>query len=286
MTIAITPLDAPLGATMTGLDLSAPVTGPTLERVRAALDEYLVIVFPSTGKLPTPTEVVEFCSTFGQLRPTLADKSRLADHPAINIVSNHVVDGTEGTGGSGLVEWHSDIHFQPPMIEAIYLDAVKVTSSGGNTRWTNLCAAYAALDAKFRERLEDLRIRCRFRGDIDFDGYFKASKALNQSNGITLSLVQRNPRTGRRSIWPTPGPDLYEVDIVGLPARDSTELLDQLFAHCTEERFVYTHHWQPGDAALWINTQTLHQREAFPGNEERVMRHVNILSADASTHLR
>jgi taurine dioxygenase len=50
-----------------------------------------------------------------------------------------------------------------------------------------------------------------------------------------------------------------------------------LFEHCTQDRFVYRHEWQVGDACLWINTQTMHEREAFPDDQERVLRHVSIL---------
>ena len=56
-------------------------------------------------------------------------------------------------------------------------------------------------------------------------------------------------------------------------ARCSTEL----YAHCTAREFVYRHAWRVGDACLWINTQTMHDREAFPDDQERVLRHVNIL---------
>lgn len=32
-----------------------------------------------------------------------------------------------------------------------------------------------------------------------------------------------------------------------------------------------------GDACLWINTQTLHARDPFPPDQDRVLRHVNIM---------
>lgn len=278
MAIVITPLDAPLGAKVQGIDVQRPPSDTERDALQAALDEHLVLILPDWSRTSSPEEVVRFCHAFGKLRPTIADKSRLPEHPAINLVSNRTIEGTEGTGGNGLVEWHSDVHFEPPPIETIYLDALAVTSWGGDTRWTNLCAAYDALDPKMQDRIEGLNIRCRFRNDLDFGGYFKASEALDeQRQAMELGLVQRNVRTGRKSLWPTPGPALYEVDVVGMPLDEGQALVEELYVHCTQERFTYTHHWRTGDAVMWANTQTLHQRKPFPADEERVLRHVNIL---------
>jgi taurine dioxygenase len=271
----IIPFDAPLGAEVQGFDIVGPIDPGDLGEVQAAVDEHLVVVFRNGDNIPTNQQVVDFCSSFGPLRPTLADRSRLPGYPAINRVSNRDADGVQGTGGSGLVTWHSDLTFNPPLVEFIYLDAQEVAPSGGDTKWTNLCAAYDALDADLRHRIDDVGVRYRLRDGLDFSEYFKASE-INLADSTEISLVQRNPRTGRRAVWPNTGPD-FATDVVGHPGEEGARLLATLYAHCTEERFVYRHRWQPGDACLWINTQTMHEREAFPAEERRFMRHVNIL---------
>jgi alpha-ketoglutarate-dependent taurine dioxygenase len=151
-----------------------------------------------------------------------------------------------------------------------------IPGSGGRTKWTNLCAAYDALDESTKERIDDLGVRYRLRDGLDFSGYFKASDPAGLFQDTEISLVQRNPRTGRRSVWPNTGPD-FAVEVVGLPAAEGAALLADLFAHCTHDRFVYAHEWRVGDGCLWLNTQTMHEREPFPDSEERVLRHVNIL---------
>jgi len=119
-------------------------------------------------------------------------------------------------------------------------------------------------------------LRQRLRDGLDFDSYFKASDALNLADSTEISLVQVNPRTGRRGVWPNTGPD-FAAEVSGLSPEDGAEILEGLFEHCTQDRFVYRHEWQVGDACLWINTQTMHEREAFPDDQERVLRHVSIL---------
>jgi taurine dioxygenase len=275
MTLGITPLDAPLGAKVTGFDFGAPLDVATRDRLRAAIDEHLLLVFRN-GDLPSEQHVVDFCESFGPLKPTLADRSRLPDYPGINRVSNRDADGVQGTGGSGIVTFHSDLSFTPPLIEFIYLDAVQVTEDGGCTKWTNLVAAYDALDDATKERIDGLGVRYRLRDGLDFDGYFKASDALSLADSTEISLVQVNPRTGRKGVWPNTGPD-FAADVSGLAPEEGAQLLAELYAHCTQEQFVYRHDWRVGDACLWINTQTMHEREAFPDDQERVLRHVSIL---------
>jgi taurine dioxygenase len=272
----IVPLDAPLGAEVTGFDFAASMDGPTGKRLLAALDEHLLLLLRNGDHIPTNQQVVDFCSSWGPLRPTLADRSRYPDHPGINRVSNRDANGVQGTGGSGLVRWHSDLTFNPPLIEFIFLDALEITSTGGDTEWTNLCAAYDALSPELRRQVDGIGVRYRLRDGLDFSDYFKASEALNLADSTEISLVQRNPRTGRRGVWPNTGPD-FAADVIGFTPDDGARLLSELYDHCADERFVYRHRWRVGDACLWLNTQTMHQREAFPDGQIRVMRHVNIL---------
>ena len=273
----IIPLDAPLGAEVFGFDFAARIDCDQQRQLLEAVDEHLLLLFRNGDNVPTNQQVIDFCSAWGPLRPTLADRSRLPGYPGINRVSNRDDEGVQGTGGSGLVTWHSDLTFTPPLIEFLYLDALQVTASGGDTKWTNLCAAYDALEPALRHRIDDIGVRYRLRDGLDFSDYFKASD-INLADCTEISLVQRNPRTGRRGVWPNTGPD-FAPEVVGYSAEDGARLLADLYAHCAEERFVYRHRWQVGDACVWINTQTMHEREAFPSDELRVMRHVNILGA-------
>ena len=181
-----------------------------------------------------------------------------------------------GTGGSDVVTWHSDLSFTPPLIEFLYLDALELPATGGDTKWLNLVAAHDDLTDETKQRIADLTVRYRLRDGLDFNNYFKASDGESLRDETEISLVQTNPRTGRKSVWPNIGPD-FAAHVVGLSDDDSALLLKELYEHCTQEKFVYRHHWRVGDSALWINTQTMHEREPFPADQVRVLRHVNIL---------
>ena len=276
MSLQITPLDCPLGAEVAGFDFAAPPNPETTAQLREAVDEHLLLLIRNPEP-PTPAQVTGFCESFGPLRPTLADKSRLPGFPGINRVSNVDVDGVVGTGGSDVVTYHSDLSFNPPLIEFLYLDAVTLPSSGGTTKWLNLVAAYQDLDDNFKARIDDVGVVYRLRDGLDFGGYFKATDGeVLLADRTCISLVQTNPRNGRRSVWPNTGPD-FAADVEGLTPDEGAELLAELFDHCTQDRYIYEHNWTVGESAFWLNTQTMHQREAFPPNQVRELRHVNIL---------
>lgn len=336
MTLTVRPLDAPLGAQVLGFDFSRPVARATRDLLLAALDEQLLLVFRNGDAPPTPAQVEDFCMSLGDLCPALTDRSRLPDHPGISLVSNREVDGVQGFGGNGIIGWHSDLRFAPPLIEIVYLDALAVTSTGGRTKLTNLRAAYDAFDPELARHLDSMVVRYGKRtdldcSDLDFRGgpvarvdlwllsngiltTRAAAKASCRSgdvrvNGdvaraatrigagdrvtvrldgndreldlvvmptIVVPLVQVNHRNGRKALWPNMGPD-FTTELVGLPSGEGAELFDMLYCHCIQDQFVYVHDWQVGDALLWLNNQTMHEREAFPDTEERILRHVNIL---------
>lgn len=278
MSFVVLPFDAPFGAEVRGLDFSVPLDAPTRTQLVAALDEYLVLLFRHGAHPPTNHDLAATCAAIGALRPTLADRSRYHDEPGINRISNRDADGVVGTGGAGPVGWHSDLHFTPPLIEFVYLDALAVPGSGGATSFADLRAAYDALPPATRATIDDLSVHYRWRPDIDFASYFAASDPASLVPGATVPLVFENPRTGRRSVWPNDGPD-FVVAVDGLEPEAGRALLDDLIAHCTAPEFVYRHDWAPGDAVLWNNTQALHSREPFDDTTVRVMRHVNILGS-------
>jgi taurine dioxygenase len=278
--VAIRATGAGFGAYVEGIDLSLVPDDDTRATVQAALDEHLLLIFRNGPVNPTDAEVVAFCSAFGPLRPSLADRSRVPGHPEINLVGNRNVGDVQASGGAAALHYHSDLHHEPPLIEFIYLDAVHVPPTGGATVWVDLRAAYDALSDDRKQLIDGLTVRYALRKDLDRETYFKASDTVlaTRRQSTEVGLVQVNPRTGRKSVWPNTGPQSnHTAAVVGMDPDESRALLTQLFEHATQDRFRYTHHWEQGDACLWHNIQTLHGREAFADDDVRLMRHLNIL---------
>jgi len=88
-------------------------------------------------------------------------------------------------------------------------------------------------------------------------------------------LVVRHPFTGRKHLYADPG---YTVEIVGLPARESRELLDFLFDFQTGAEFQYRHKWRVGDVLMWDNIATIHMATGgYAAHEHRLMWRTQVL---------
>jgi taurine dioxygenase len=68
--------------------------------------------------------------------------------------------------------------------------------------------------------------------------------------------VRTHPATGKKCLFVC---EAYTTELVGLDPQESRNLLDLLFEHLKEDRFVYRHRWAPGDFLIWDNCATQHR---------------------------
>jgi len=87
-------------------------------------------------------------------------------------------------------------------------------------------------------------------------------------------VVRTHPATGRKALYVN---RLMTVRIEDMPEAESEELLNFLFDHQEQRKFVYEHVWRVGDIVMWDNRCTLHARTDFSAAERRLMRRVTIL---------
>ena len=90
------------------------------------------------------------------------------------------------------------------------------------------------------------------------------------------ALIWRR-RDGRRSLAIGATTD----HVVGMKPAESRELLDELLAWSTQERFCYRHEWQVGDVVIWDNTGILHRALPYDPSSERVMQRTTIMGDEA-----
>jgi taurine dioxygenase len=57
---------------------------------------------------------------------------------------------------------------------------------------------------------------------------------------------------------------------------ESDALLDALWAHATQPRFAFVHHWQVGDLVMWQNLCVLHRRDSFDPSARRRLHRTQI----------
>jgi taurine dioxygenase len=274
MTLTITTLDAPLGAEISGVDLSGPVAPADIAEIEDAWRERLVVVFHDQA-LSDP-QLIAFSRNFGELDPPGPNpygQPFLKDHPELNVISNVKEAGQPiGNLGDGEAVWHADMTYVdvPPKAAMLHALEVPPPEAGGNTYFANMFAAYAALPAELKTAA-DARIAVHDASTNSAGMLRKGYKKVDDVRatvGAHHPLVRTEAGTGRKALFLGRRPNAY---VLGLDVAESEALLDALWAHATQPRFAMCHRWQVGDLLMWNNLSVLHRRDPFDPAARRVM---------------
>lgn len=274
MTLSIRNLDAALGAEVSGIDVSRPLQEADLDAIEAAWRDRLVVVMHDQT-LSDP-QLIAFSQKFGELDPPGPNpygEPFLKDHPELNVISNVVENGKPvGNLGDGEAVWHADMTYVdvPPKAAMLHALEVPPPEAGGNTYFANMFAAYEALPADLKMKIEGkvaVHDASRNSAGMLRKGY-KEVTDVRQTVGAHHPLVRTDPKTGRKALFLGRRPNAY---VLGMEVAESDALLDALWAHATQPRFAMCHEWKVGDLLMWNNLSVLHRRDPFDPKTRRVM---------------
>jgi alpha-ketoglutarate-dependent 2,4-dichlorophenoxyacetate dioxygenase len=264
-TIPLTPLFA---ARIDGVDVARGIDGATMAALRDALDRFAVLVLP--GQVIDDAAQIAFSQGFGALEMTRP--GALGAGSAVIVLSNIGPGGEIAAPSDKQVlnnkanrHWHHDSSFKPIPARASLLSAREIPIAGGNTEFAFMRGAFAALDAAEQARLRGMVALHDFgwsRGRVDPTLVTDAERT--QHPAVRQAVVlEENPY----------GPALYlgahARSIDGMTEAESRALIDRLMAHATEDRFIYSHRWTPGDLLIWDNRAVLHRATPFASTTER-----------------
>ena len=179
----------------------------------------------------------------------------------------------------GNLGWHCDSTYMPVQAKGAVFTAHVVPTSGGETGWADMRAAYEALDDVTRERIASLSAHHSLRysqakightpkeQDSEYGGY-----GFHDLDPPLRPLVKIHPETGRPSL--VIGRHAYGIP--GLAPEESERLLQELVEFACQPPRVVEHRWAPGEAVLWDNRCLLHRGRPWDMNEPRVMYHARI----------
>jgi len=262
MPVTIKKLANEIGAEAIGLDLSKPIDNETFARVAQAFYQHTVLVVRDHEF--NDDDHIRFSARFGELKRLTAKHFLHKDHPEIFVISNIKKDGEYiGIHDAG-VFWHSDGPFLDKPHGPAALHAIQVpTKDGkalGDTSFSSTIAAYDALPALMKKKLEGLRAvhslsrRHTLAVDKGID-----STVLTQGTVDTMAthdLIRVHPHSGRKCLYITEG---YTTEIIGMPENESKELISFLTQHCTKPEFQYVHSWRTHDLVMWDNISAQHK---------------------------
>src|SRR6185503_18889190 len=282
---AIEPTGQVLGATVSGIDLSKPVSDREFATILLALGRHGVLRFPAQRL--EAVELRDFSRRFGMIQATLTGRHHEPGLAEVGILSNVIENGEPiGITDAGQ-DWHTDMSYNPTIGFLNVLYAVKVPRRDGRvlgaTAFVNTRAAYDDLPGELKERLRTAT------ATHDFNKFWEKMRTRPGSYRAPMTEEQRrrrppsvhpvfltHPISGRTVLYCNPG---YAIRINELDEAESDRVLEQLFAHQLQPKYQYTHRWTEGDLLVWDHIGTLHNAIAdYRADEPRLMKRCQVMA--------
>ncbi|HAT34864.1 MAG TPA: taurine dioxygenase [Rhodospirillaceae bacterium] len=254
--IELAPLTMNIGTEIHGVDLAKPLPPEQISDIKGALNRWKVVFF--RDQFIDHAGHVAFARQLGDPTPGHAIYGAHEGFPEIYEVSKKRM--TDRFDGEPIHHpwnwWHTDLTCAKNPPYASILRAELVPPYGGDTQFTNLCAAYEALSPVMKKFLEGLR---GIHHKAPQDGV-KAKAVYTNKNQQTRMvaehpLVRIHPETGEKVLFVSPN---FLHDIVGLSPTETKSLLELLKGHAVEPEFTCRFKWEPGSIAVWDNRATCH----------------------------
>jgi taurine dioxygenase len=269
--LEIRPLASALGAEIFGVDLAERLDEGTIEELRAALLEHVVIFF--RDQQLAPRQLLALAERFGEV----AEYPLVKGLPECPLVLPVIKEPHERVNFGGI--WHSDTAYLERPALGTLLYALETPPVGGDTMFASMYLAYEALSEGMQRLLGSLQA-------VNVAGKaitLKTREAMHSKRGTAAELeaisavhpvVRTHPETGRKALYVNLAHTLRFTD---MSEEESAPLLDYLFAHQIRPEFTCRFRWRPGSLAFWDNRASLH----YPLNDyhghRRVMHRVTLL---------
>ena len=273
MSLQIRPLQKTFGAEVSGLDLSKPLDSRTIAELKSLWHKYELLLF--RNQTMDEAEIVSFSKQLGDLEIHIRKEFLSQKSPEILYVSNMTKEGKPvGILADSEVGWHYDQIYLPRHAVGSFLFSVKLPSSGGETSFSDMAAAYEALPQSMKNAIDGKKAVQSYEAFNSLYSVPTSTEQKKKTPDIEHPLVRIHPYSGKKALYICPG---MTTQIIGIDKSTSDDLLQELFDWSTKPEFVYTHVWQLGDGLLWDNACTMHRREPFDPKQERLMKRTTIL---------
>jgi taurine dioxygenase len=251
----VAPLSPVVGAEISNVDLSKPLSAPVFAEIERAFIEHGVIFF--RGQSLTPEQHIAFAERFGRIDVNRFFKG-VDGYPQIAEVRKEA-DQKSNIGGS----WHTDHSYDQIPAKASLLYTREIPPVGGDTLFASSYASYESLSAGLKQTLEGLKAVHSSRHVFGDKAKGLAASDLRGRIGNSDLAVQdavhpvviTHPESQRKALYVNPN---FTIRIDGWTAEESAALLGYLYQHAARQEFTARFRWQPGSLALWDNRATWH----------------------------
>ena len=277
MSLNITPTGSSCGAVATGVDLSSDLSADLVAELRAHWLKHKVLVFPQQDL--SNDDLERFSAYFGEP----------GDDPFFGHIEGHehicAIQRLADEKAPVFAEvFHTDWSFMevPPAGTALY--GITIPPVGGDTLFANQVAAYQHLPDTLRDRVDGLTAIHSAELGYAPDGIYGDSE-VNKDRSMKIlpsekarekqehPLVTTHRETGEKALFSSLA---YIQGFVGMDREEAGALLVELYAHQSQEQFLYRHKWEKGMLVMWDNRSLLHSATGGYDGYDRLLHRTTI----------
>jgi alpha-ketoglutarate-dependent taurine dioxygenase len=253
--LRIRPLTGALGAEISGVDLSQPLTEEVRAEIKRALYDHLVIYFhDQTGF--TRERHLEFARMLGPLQK-IPHIFSVEGFPDVQMVRREPGE-TRRYVGEG---FHMDSTFMPTPPTTVTMHCIEAPEVGGDTAFANLQLAYDTLSPAMQNFVGGLRAvhsAARLFGSKARDPGNVMMKDMAVTEGdteVTHPVVRTHPGSGRKGLFVHAA---YTQRLVGFEDEESRAILQFLYNHASRMEYTCRVRWRAAMVLVWDNRCTYH----------------------------
>jgi len=270
--IKVEPLGPYIGAQVSNLNLSLPLSDGQFEQLYHALIRHQVLFL--RDQPVTPQQQRALAARFGDLHIHPV-------YPHAPGVEEIIVLDTHNDNPPDNDNWHTDVTFiETPPAGAI-LAAKLLPETGGDTLWASGIAAWEGLSEPLQQLLSGLLAEHDFRKSFQEykhrgseEEHLRWQTAVEKNPPLLHPVVRTHPVSGKKALFVNEG---FTTRIVGIKEKESEALLHFLFAHITKPEYQVRWRWQENDVAIWDNRVTQHYANADYLPQRRIMHRATIV---------
>ena len=250
------------------IDLRQPLDKDTVGALSDAINKHAVLVFHD--QFIDDEQQQAFSRNFGDLETTVrAYRSDFVPRLDVHMAdisnldeNNRVLPASDRRRLNALGNrlWHSDSSFKRVPARFSLLSARTIPAEGGETQFADMRAAWDAMPAKMKARVEGMiceHTQLYSRGKIGFTDWSEEERV--KMAPVPQLMVRTHPGSGRKSIFLSS----HAGRIRGMEEPEARMLLLDLTEFATQPQFVYTHVWKVGDLVMWDNRCTMHRAREY-----------------------
>lgn len=250
-----------------------------LQALEASLHQHKVVIIKGAASIDVE-ELRRITRFFGELHVHLESSSHFPGYSDVNVVSNIRNNETgqiNGLYGVHVESYHSDLSWAELPTKYTLLKSVVRSANCGDTHFINTNDAYDDLSTELKERLNGLQgnycyLKTR---NLDFEVGLTAEEVAQAQNCAVHPIITTHPITGRKNIYANPS---HTSNVIGLSAEESDALLQTLFTHSQQDKYLYAHKWSDDDLIIWDNRSLWHRGTGCPEDQPRMLIRTTVLN--------